>query len=79
MVMLTTIVVLHLLVHDTETGALLYEGTRTMPSFANSIEDCRKMGVEKALRLTAEYRKTHPAAFANVDCAWWPGVLTDPA
>ena len=77
--MLTTIVVLHLLVHDTKTGALLYEATRAMPSYANSIEDCRKTGVEKALRLAAEYRKTHPAASANVDCAWQRGAPTDPA
>jgi hypothetical protein len=79
MVMLTTIVVLHLLVHDTGTGALLYEATRAMPSYANSIEDCRKAGVVKALRLAVEYRKTHPAASANVDCAWQRGAPTDPA
>lgn len=77
--MLPAIVVLHLLVHDTKTGALLYEGTRTMPSYANSIEDCRKTGVEKAKLLAAEYRKAYPAASANVDCEWRRGVPTDPA
>ncbi len=77
--MLTAIVVLHLVVHDTKSGALLYEGTRAMPSFANSIEDCLKTGVEKALRLAAEYRKTSPAASANVDCEWRRGTPTDPA
>jgi hypothetical protein len=77
--MLIAIVVLHLLVHDTTTGALLYEGTRAMPSYANSIEDCRKTGIEKARELTAEYRKAYAAASANVDCEWRRGVPTDPA
>lgn len=77
--MLAAIVVLHLLVHDAETGAVLYEGTRAMPSYANSIENCRKTGVERALRLAAQYRKTHPAASANVECKWRRGAPTDPA
>jgi hypothetical protein len=77
--MLTAIVVLHLLVHDTKTGALLYEGTRAMPSYANSIEDCRKSGIEKARGLAAEYRKAYPAVSANVDCEWQRGIAADPA
>jgi hypothetical protein len=77
--MLTAVVVLHLLVHDTKTGALLYEGTRVMPSYANSIGTCLTAGVEKAQRLAAEYRKTYPAASANVDCEWRRGVPADPA
>jgi hypothetical protein len=77
--MLTAIVVLHLLVHDTTTGALLYEGTRAMPSYANSIEDCRKSGIEKARGLAAEYRKAYPSASANVDCEWRRGIAADPA
>jgi hypothetical protein len=77
--MLTAIVVLHLMVHDTRTGALLYEGTRAMPSYGNSIEDCRRTGMEKARGLAAEYRKAYPAASANVDCEWRRGNSTDPA
>ena len=77
--MLTAIVVLQLLVYDTKTGALLYEGTRAMPSFANSIENCLKMGVVNAQRLAAEYRKIYPAASATVDCEWRRGIPTDPA
>jgi hypothetical protein len=77
--MLVAIVVLHLLVHDTKTGALLYEETRKMPSYANSIDDCRKAGVEKAGALAAEYRKAYLDASANVDCEWQRGVPTDPA
>jgi hypothetical protein len=77
--MLPAVVVLHLLVYETETGAVLYATTRAMPSFANSIETCLKAGVEKAQRLTAEYRKTYPAASANVDCEWRRGIPTDPA
>lgn len=46
--MLTAIVVLHLVVHDCDTGTLLYEARRVMPSYANSIEACRRTGVEKA-------------------------------
>ncbi len=76
---LTAIVVLHLVVHDTDTGALLYAAIRPMPSFANSIEACRRTGVERARQLAAEYRKTYPAASANVDCEWRRGVLADPA
>jgi hypothetical protein len=33
-----------------------------MPSYANSIEACRKTGVDKAGRLASEYRKTYPNA-----------------
>jgi hypothetical protein len=77
--MWTAIVVLHLLVHDTETGALLYEGARGMPSYINSIESCRVSGVEEAKTLASEYRKTNPAASANVDCEWRRGTPADPA
>jgi hypothetical protein len=71
---LTAIVVLHLMLHDCNTGALLYEATRVMPSYANTIEACRKSGLEKARRLAAEYRKTYPNASANVDCEWRRGA-----
>ena len=77
--MWTAIVVLHLLVLDTKTGALLYEGTRAMPSYINSIEACRISGVEKAKTLAAKYRKTYPAASANVNCEWRRGTPADPA
>jgi hypothetical protein len=77
--MLTAVVVLHLLVYEPENGAVLYARTREMPSFANSIEACLKAGVEKAQQLAAEYRKTYPAASANVDCEWRRGIPTDPA
>ena len=77
--MLTAIVVLHLVVHDCDTGAVLFEATRQMPSYSNSIGACRAIGVEKAHRLAAEFRKTHPRASANVDCEWRRGVTTDPA
>ena len=77
--MLSAIVVLHLVVHDCDTGALLFEATRTMPSYANTIAACRATGVEKAHRLAAEFRKTHPHASANVDCKWRRGTPTDPA
>ena len=78
--MLTAIVVLHLAVHDTNTGALLYAAARVMPSYATSIEACRRTGVEKAQRLAAEYRKTYPNASANVDCEWRRvATPTDPA
>jgi hypothetical protein len=50
-----------------------------MPSYANSIEACRKTGVDKAGRLASEYRKTYPNASANVDCEWRRGIATDPA
>jgi hypothetical protein len=49
--MLIAIVVLHLAVRDANTGAVLYEAERVMPSYATSIETCRKTGVEKARRL----------------------------
>ena len=77
--MLSAIVVLHLVVHDCHTGALLFEATRQMPSYANSIAACRATGIEKAHRLAAEFRKVHLAASANVDCEWRRGVATDPA
>ncbi len=77
--MLTAIVVLHLAVHDTNTGALLYEAERVMPSYATSIEACRMTGVEKARRLASQYRKTYPDASANVDCEWRRGTSADPA
>jgi hypothetical protein len=77
--MLTAIVVLHLAVHDCDTGALLFEATRTMSSYANSIAACRATGVEKARTLASEFRKTNPSASANVDCEWRRGVPTDPA
>jgi hypothetical protein len=76
---LTAIVVLHLVVHDCNTGALLYEARRVMPSYANSIEACRKTGVDKAWRLASEFRKTYPNASANVDCEWRRGIAADPA
>jgi len=71
--MLTAIVVLHLAVHDANTGLLFYETQRVMPSYATSIAACRATGVEKARRLTAVYRKTYPNASANVDCEWRRG------
>jgi hypothetical protein len=58
---------------------VLFEATRQMPSYANSIAACRVTGVEKAHRLTAEFRKAHPSASANVACAWQRGIPTDPA
>ena len=77
---LTAIVVLHLVVHDTNTGALLYEATRAMPSYANSIEACRRTGIERARRLAIKYRKTYALASANVDCEWRRGAVpADPA
>ena len=77
--MLAAIVVLHLVVHDANTGMLLYEAEREMPSYA-TIDACRKTSVEKARRLASEYRKTYPAASANVDCEWRRGVAPgDPA
>ena len=45
--MLAAIVVLHLVVHDANTGMLLYEAERAMPSYANTIDACRKTGVAK--------------------------------
>ena len=42
--MLAAIVVLHLVVHDANTGMLLYEAERAMPSYANTIDACRKTG-----------------------------------
>jgi hypothetical protein len=78
--MLTAIVVLRLVVHDCDTGAMLYEAVRAMPSYANSIEACRKTAVEKAQRLAFEYRKRYPNASANVDCEWRRGAVpSDPA
>ena len=78
--MLAAIVVLHLVVHDANTGVLLYEAERAMPSYANTIDACRKTGVEKAKRLATKYRNTYPAASANVDCEWRRGVAPgDPA
>jgi hypothetical protein len=77
--MLAAIAVLHLVVHDANTG-LLYDAERAMPSYANTIEACRKTGVERAKRLACEYHKTYPAASANVDCEWRRGFATgDPA
>jgi hypothetical protein len=68
--MLTKIIVLHLMVFDCNTGALLYEVERAMPSYANSIEGCRRTATAKARRLALEYRKTYPDASVNVDCEW---------
>jgi hypothetical protein len=73
--MLTAVVFLHLVMRDCGTGALLYEMERAMPSYLNSIEDCRKTATEKARRLVFEYRKTHVDASANVDCEWRQGVI----
>jgi hypothetical protein len=50
-----------------------------MPSYINSIEACRVSGVEKAKTIASEYRKTYPAASANVDCEWRRGTPADPA
>jgi hypothetical protein len=78
--MLTAIVVLHLVVHDCDTGTLLYEARQVMPSYANSIEACRRTGVEKARSLATKYRKAYPNASANVDCEWRRGAPpTEPA
>ena len=78
--MLAAIVVLHLVVHDANTGMLLYETERAMPSYANTIDACRKTGVAKAKRLASEYRNTYPAVSTNVDCEWRRGVAPgDPA
>jgi hypothetical protein len=78
--MLFAIVVLHLVVHDCDTGALLYEAIRAMPSYANSIEDCRKNSIENAQRFAFEYRKSYPKASVNIDCEWRRGPApSDPA
>jgi hypothetical protein len=78
--MLAAIVVLHLMVRNCDTGAVLYEVERAMPSYANSIESCRKAAIEKARRLVFEYRKTYPDASANVDGEWRRGAApSDPA
>ena len=72
--MLAAIVVLHLMVRDCDTGALVYEVERAMPSYANSIEGCRKTAIEQARRLVIEYGKTNFDASANVDCEWRRGA-----
>ena len=80
MLTLTAIVVLHLMVRDCDSGALLYEATRAMPTYANSIEACRKTGMEKARILASEYLNTYPNASANVDYEWRRGhAPADPA
>ena len=70
----TIAVRVHLVVHDANTGMLLYEAERAMPSYSNTIDACRKTGVEKVKRLASEYRNTYSAASANVDCEWRRGV-----
>lgn len=78
--MLAKVVVLHLMVANCDTGALLYEAERAMPTYANSIEECRTSAIETARRLAFEYRKTYPNASANVDCEWRRGTgPSDPA
>ena len=78
--MLAKVVVLHLIVYSCDTGALLYEAERAMPSYANSIEACRKASVDRARALALEYRKSYPHAAANVDCEWRQGATpSDPA
>lgn len=66
-------VVMHLIVWDADTGAMLFDTEREMSGFSISgdrIEDCRIAGVEAAKRLAAHWRIKYPNAFSNVDCEW---------
>lgn len=73
--MLAKVVVLYLTVYSCDTGAVLYQSMRQMPDFSVSgdrIEDCRKIGVERAKALTERFRHTSPNASSNVVCRWEP-------
>ena len=60
--MIAKIVVLYLTVYSCDTGAVLYQSTRQMPDFSVSgdrVEDCRKIGVDRARALTERFRKNY--------------------
>lgn len=69
------VVVLHLLVWDADTGTLLDKQDRLFfksrfDVTRDLIEECRISGVKQAKSIALDWRKTHPNAFANVDCEW---------
>lgn len=71
--MIAKIVVLYLTVYSCDTGAVLYQSTRQMPDFAvggDRVEDCRKIGVDKAKALTEHFQQRFPHASSNVVCRW---------
>jgi hypothetical protein len=76
----TAIVVLHVIVWDCSSGTVLVEFAREMPEHATAIESCQRTGVERALRLTKEWKaKGHPNVSTNVDCHWERGASSEPA
>ena len=74
--MIAKIVMLYLTVYNCDTGAVLYQSARQMPDFSVSgdrIEDCRKVGTQRANTLTARFRQKYPTASSNVVCRWERG------
>lgn len=72
------VVVLHMITWDADTGIKLSERYAVFPHAEvtgglfqfDTMENCRKFGVEKAKEQTMLFRHTYPNAFTNVDCQW---------
>ena len=67
--MLKLIIVMHLTVHNCDTGDLLYQKTKVMDALS-TMEDCIKDGAGMALPIAMHYREMFPNASANVSCEW---------
>lgn len=67
------VVILVLTVWNTSNGDKLYEIKKPWDRFnvtGNAIEECRRYGVQRAYKLTEEYKALGFAASTNVDCHW---------
>jgi hypothetical protein len=73
------VVILILTVWNTANGDKLFELSRAFDGFSisgNRVEECRRLGMREAHKLTDQYRSNYPDASTNVDCHWVtrPGV-----
>lgn len=68
------VLIMHLLVHDCDTGLLLYARDADAPSFSISGKprlDCITSAIPTARRIAMRFRANgYPNASANVTCRW---------
>jgi hypothetical protein len=68
------VVVMHLAVHDANTGNLLEEKTKVIDTDSTdrygALQECLLSATAIALVLAMHWRETYPNASANVTCRW---------
>lgn len=79
MVGIELVVWAHLSVWDADTGTMLAEVDRQMPSYIEHPDTCLQATLPEARKVAAHWRLTYPNAFINIDCEFREGSPSDPA